>query len=66
MIREFFDIELISILEDHISGFMGSPLAIPGFPAGQKGYLVMKLTGIKKNYTKYIRKEKLKKIEIHL
>lgn len=60
-LKDFFEIELIYLLEDHIAGFMG----IPNSPIQMKNDVFMiKITEIKKDFIKYIRKEKLKKLEI--
>ena len=67
-LKEFFSLQLIPLLEDHIAGFMATGSTInmmPGFPAGQKDFILLKISGLKKDYKQFVRSEKLKKIEIH-
>lgn len=61
-LREFFEISIIPLLEDHIPGFMG----LSNFPAGEKDTFIIKIEEVKKDFNQYIRKEKLKKLDIYL
>jgi hypothetical protein len=60
ILREFFDIELVLLLEDH----MMTP-SLPNLPAGQKNKVLIQIANKKKNFNQFVRKEKLKKIGIY-
>ena len=53
-LNQYFDIDYVSLLEDQM----------PGFPAGEKSNFIFKITKIKEDFYKLIRKEKLIKINL--
>jgi hypothetical protein len=53
-LKEYFKMEIVSLLEDQI----------PGFPAGQKDIFILKIVECNKHYIQHIRKEKLQHLEI--
>lgn len=66
--KEVFSMDFISVLEDHIAGFntlSAATYTTPSLPAGQRDFLMLKITGAKDKFNQYLRKEKLKKIEIN-
>jgi hypothetical protein len=67
--KEVFLMYFVSTLEDNIAGFMtlsAATYTTPSLPAGQKDFLMLKIVGAKPNFNQYLRKEKLKRIEINL
>lgn len=55
-LKEYFKLELVSLLEDQI----------PGFPAGKKDRFILKIVECNKHYQQHVRKEKLQHLEINL
>lgn len=53
-LKEYFDLEYVPLLGDQM----------PNFPAGERDHLIFKITKLKENFQKLVRKKKLIKINL--